>query len=471
MTSSSSNFHADEPLTPAGRLFLRPEINQIIHCVVGVKNSLDVDSVKSQIADSVMIQHPRFSSLLVRDRNGVEYWRRTSIEVDRHVIVVSERVSDDGVSDEKAVNDYLADLAISSSMDTDKPLWEIHLLLAHNCAIFRIHHALGDGISLMSLFLTCCRRADDPDALPTIVSDSKAVRRNTRRKSWAEEIPKMLLEFLFAVWFSFLFVAEFILRALWVSDRKTPISGGDGVELWPRKVATAKFAVEDMKAVKKAIPNATINDVLFGVIGAGLSRYLEHRQPKGLKEGLQLTGVAMVNLRKQPGLQDLADMMKGNTGSRWGNKLGILLLPVNYHKKVLDPLQCVKRLKKMLDQKKRTFEAHFSYGIGKLVMSCLGPKIACILNYRIVCNTSFTISNVIGPREEITIGGNPITYIRVTSTSLSHALTMHMMSYAGRAEMQILVAKDIIPDPEFLAECFENALLEMKKSVATLTTK
>ncbi|KGN43919.1 O-acyltransferase WSD1 [Cucumis sativus] len=462
--------NSDEPLTPAGRLFLRPEINQIIHCLVGLKNSIDVDSVKSQIADSIMIQHPRFSSLLVRDRNGVEYWRRTSIEVDRHVIVVSDPVSDDvgGVNDEKAANEYLADLAISSSMDYSKPLWEIHLLLAHNCAVFRIHHALGDGISLMSLFLTCCRRADDPDALPTIVSDLKAVRTGNRgRRSCGE----MMLEFLLTVWFSLLFVLEFIVRALWVCDRKTPISGGDGVELWPRKVATAKFALEDMKAVKKGVPNATINDVLFSVIGAGLSRYLEHRQPKGLKEGLQLTGVAMVNLREQPGLQDLSDMMKGNKGSRWGNKLGILLLPVNYYTKALDPLQYVKRTKKMLDRKKRTFEAHFSYGIGKLVMSFLGPKVACILNYRIVCNTSFTISNVIGPREEITIGGNPVTYIRVTSTSLSHALTMHMMSYAGRAEMQILVAKDIIPDPEFLAECFENALLEMKTAGATLTTK
>lgn len=54
---------------------------------------------------------------------------------------------------------------------------------------------------------------------------------------------------------------------------------------------------------------------------------------------------------------------------------------------------------------------------------------------------------------------------------LMQALTMHMMSYAGRAEMQILVAKDIIPDPEFLAECFENALLGMKTAGATLTTK
>ena len=47
---------------------------------------------------------------------------------------------------------------------------------------------------------------------------------------------------------------------------------------------------------------------------------------------------------------------------------------------------------------------------------------------------------------------------------LMQAITMHMLSYAGRAEMQILVAKDIIPDPEFLAKCFEDALFEMKEA-------
>jgi len=47
------------------------------------------------------------------------------------------------------------------------------------------------------------------------------------------------------------------------------------------------------------------------------------------------------------------------------------------------------------------------------------------------------------------------------------ALTMHMVSYAGRADMQILVAKDIIHDPDFLAKCFEDALLEMKAAAST----
>ncbi|KAI3878643.1 hypothetical protein MKW92_041503 [Papaver armeniacum] len=117
----------------------------------------------------------------------------------------------------------------------------------------------------------------------------------------------------------------------------------------------------------------------------------------------------------------------------------------------------------MLDKKKLSLEAHIAYAIGNFVMSFFGPKVAMWLNNRVVCNTSFTISNVVGPQEEIMFGGNPITSFRVTSTSLSHALTMHMVSYSGKAEMQILVAKDIIPDPRFLAKCFEDALLEMKE--------
>lgn len=47
---------------------------------------------------------------------------------------------------------------------------------------------------------------------------------------------------------------------------------------------------------------------------------------------------------------------------------------------------------------------------------------------------------------------------------LIQAITMHMVSYAGRADMQILVAKDIITDPKILAKCFQDALLEMKEA-------
>ncbi|KAM3382529.1 hypothetical protein P3S68_008103 [Capsicum galapagoense] len=176
--------------------------------------------------------------------------------------------------------------------------------------------------------------------------------------------------------------------------------------------------------------NATINDVLFGIISYRVSRYLDLHSPKALKKGLQLTGVAMINLRKQSGLQDFSQLMDSKTRARW--------------------------------------EGPCSYKIGDFVMSFFGPKLAVVLNYKFLSNTTFTFSNVIGPQEDSTFGGNHISSVKVTSSSLAHAITMHIVSYAGKADMQISVAKDIIPDPKVLAKCFQDDLLEMKEAAKTV---
>lgn len=52
--------------------------------------------------------------------------------------------------------------------------------------------------------------------------------------------------------------------------------------------------------------------------------------------------------------------------------------------------------------------------------NCFGLQFASLLNYRIVCNTTFTISNLVGPKEEFMIAGVPVTYIRATGSSLAH---------------------------------------------------
>ncbi|KAI3695585.1 hypothetical protein L1987_78583 [Smallanthus sonchifolius] len=450
----------DEPLSPAGRLFVQPATHQIINCALGLKQPLGLDAARTVVSNSLMIKHPRFSSILVTDDHGREHWRKIELDIDRHIILRPDPVGE-GDNDEAAVNDYLADLTVSSPLNTDKPLWEIHLLSAHKCVVMRIHHALGDGISLMSLMLTLTRKLDDSEQTPTIEPLVSSTR-NRRELRALEKVTKVLK----MIWYSLIYAFEFIMRGVWVKDGKTVVRGGEGVELWPRKLATVKFRLEDMKTVKNAVTEATINDVLFGVISFGLSKYLGNRSSNSLQEGLQITGVALVNLRPSPGLQDIKELMKKNagSGSGWGNKVGIMLLPVYYHRNGSDPLDYLKRAKMMIDRKKLSMEAFLSHQIGYFVMKFFGPKVASLLNYRVVCNTSFTISNVVGPREEITIAGIPVTYMRTTSSSLSHAITMHMLSYSGQADMQILVAKDLIPDPESLAKCFEDALFEMKEA-------
>ncbi|MFX6573976.1 wax ester/triacylglycerol synthase domain-containing protein, partial [Acinetobacter baumannii] len=174
---------ADQPLTPAGRLFVQPTMEQVINCAIAGENPLDVSAVRSEIQNSIMVKHPRFCSLMVRDSCGREYWRRTQVDLDRHIIVIDKPVSDVDtcVSDEDAVNSYISELSVSSPLPTDKPLWEVHLLMAHNTAVCRLHHALGDGISLMSMMLSLCRRIDDPEMPPTLGGVGKSSEEPRRR--------------------------------------------------------------------------------------------------------------------------------------------------------------------------------------------------------------------------------------------------------------------------------------------------
>ena len=42
-------------------------------------------------------------------------------------------------------------------------------------------------------------------------------------------------------------------------------------------------------------------------------------------------------------------------------------------------------------------------------------------------------------------------------------ISIYMVSYAGKAYLQMLVAKDIISDTEFLLNCFQDSFLQIKK--------
>lgn len=65
----------------------------------------------------------------------------------------------------------------------------------------------------------------------------------------------------------------------------------------------------------------------------------------------------------------------GEGGSRWGNKFGVILLPVYYHRDEPDPLRFVKRSKAMIDKKKLSLEAPFSYKLMDSIISLFGPKV------------------------------------------------------------------------------------------------
>lgn len=179
------------------------------------------------------------------DKEGREHWRPApAFDLDEHLLVIPEE-DDDG--SESYLNDYVAALTVSTPLSLEKPLWEVHIFPRRCCIVLRMHHALGDGISLMSLFLASSERVDDPSLPVTIPGDGP---RGKKAPLTVLALVALLWRALKMAFFTFFFVVDFFLHAAWVKDDPSPITGGAGVELWPRRLVTVTFDLEDIKAVK-----------------------------------------------------------------------------------------------------------------------------------------------------------------------------------------------------------------------------
>lgn len=222
-----------------------------------MRDPIDVDRLKSTLPHSPMVNHSHFSSLVFHGECGEDRWNRApGIDLDQHLIVIENPIAT--CHDEKAaINEYLAEL--SNCFDwpgLDKPLWEIHVLVAHRCLVFRIHHSLGDATSFIALLLASCTpKASCPkERLGPCVAE----RRNRGSNMWKEGAAGGV----WILWRRAAYVVELMLRATFWKDPRTVISGGDGVEMWPRKVATARFSLEDMRIVKSSVSNA-VSYIIF----------------------------------------------------------------------------------------------------------------------------------------------------------------------------------------------------------------
>ncbi|CAI7915532.1 unnamed protein product, partial [Closterium sp. NIES-53] len=227
----------------------------------------------------------------------------------------------------------------------------------------------------------------------------------------------------------------------------------------------------------------TINDVMVTVISGGLDRYLRHHHdqqaeragepaPVGtspLPTTVRLSAVCVVNIRPAPGLQEISSMLAGRSKARWGNCLGTFLLPLpvqspaltkdlltrngNSHSKGSNGAQGVngkpksqqatgeaegmvqskeggaagevekRRLRmvaSMCASKRQSLEAHYNYVNARLVLATAGMKSACTLMGRLLDQTTLSFSNMMGPVEEVSLGGHVIERISPTVLGQPH---------------------------------------------------
>ncbi|KAK9667143.1 hypothetical protein RND81_14G236100 [Saponaria officinalis] len=444
--------------------------HQVINLAMGLKYPIDIEALKLAFCNSVLIKNPKFCSVITTDKKGKKNWQKTHVNINDHLIIhhhlsPTTTTVDTSLEDykEATINAFLTNAAGSSKLtfDQNKPLWKLHVLMDLNCVVLRVHHALGDEFSLMSMLSACFGRNSENIKQKGYMDDYQSMKSNIHMKK-----NRGFWEVFQSLWLTLIYLLRFVGRILWIKDEFSEVDESNKCVVWPSKLVSAEYMLEDFWYVKTAIPCTTINDVLLGVISCGLSKYidLESTRAKLKEQQHSLTAIFKVNLHKDPTvLQKFEDMMKTSSGSStWGDKTSLVLLPI-YCRKRLHPLEHVTVMKAIMNKKKMSYEANCIHFAKKCIASCLGPKVGSWFYDRALSNSTLMISTIKGPAEEIVIGNNPVTYIRGHISSKSHAgITISMVSYAGRVDVQVMVAKEVISNPHLLIKCFHESLLEMK---------
>ncbi|KAI3681864.1 hypothetical protein L6452_36669 [Arctium lappa] len=477
----------EQALSPAARLFHEPNFNVYIIAIMGSKNPINPRIVYEKLPHT-LLKHHRFCSLQVVDDNngGTMKWVPTTVNLDNHIIIPTIPQTLNSSSPDQFLNDYIYNLT-KTSIDPSKPMWDLHLLNlktsdAAAVGIFRIHHSLGDGTSLMSLLLACTRQISNPDAVPTIPVTGKGSGWfsycNTSSVGggggWWRSLMVVWMG-LMVVWNTVVDVVGFMATAVFLKDTESPVKAPAGAEFTPRRFVYRTVSLDDMKIIKNAM-NLTINDVALGVTQAGLSRYIDRRYGQGREdEGatstekknnlprkkIRLRSTLLINIRPSSGIQALADMMEKNTEAKWGNWIGYVLLPFTIAIRD-DPIDYVREAKATIDRKKHSLEALYTFSIAELVLKLFGIKAASSLSHKIITHTTLSFSNLVGPLEEIGFYGHTMEFLAPSSYGQPH---VRIRSYVNKMTIVLSVDESTIPDPHKLLDDLEDSLKLIKEAV------
>ncbi|KAF7822977.1 dihydroorotase, mitochondrial isoform X1 [Senna tora] len=350
-------------------------------------------------------------NLQVSDKKGVKRWERVEVKLEDHIIEVepavllSQGTKSNMDSHAKWFNDYLSKIGMEK-LSHSKPLWEVHVIkyLANTTLVFKIHHSIGDGYTMVSALISGLKRADDP-SLPLSLPSLKS----SKTEPFANQSSSLrrYLSLSTSFFTSLSDFARSILRSTIVEDHKTPIrSGNDGIDFGPSSIFHITFPMDQIRDIKSKL-GVTVNDVITGIIFYGIRLYMQDiEHSSGTKDA---TLLPMLNIRNAKGYETLKDIEKSKGKSSWGNK--------------------------------------FTY------MHAMGKHF-----HKTMRNSSLLISNLVGPVDQLAMGNHPIKDVYFTLSGVPQSVVITIISYMGMLKVTIRTEEGFI-DEKKLASYFVSVLL------------
>lgn len=344
------------------------------------------------------------------------------------------------VPSEAAVT-QLVEYLMVQPMDLQQPLWEIYLIentgSGMSVVVPRVHHALGDGMSMVNLllFLTTDKDGKQID-FETATKHLKGSRKGSVRQSWGS----LLLKTVAAV-----------IKVLWL-----PIGSDDTVSSIHRSCAHTRFTEErklffskemnlaDIKHICKTHV-CTVNDVVVSLICGALRRYLEQKQEQ-LPENIQSRALFPVAFPR--------DMDIDRVTSALVNEWCLVSIKLDLEKQSHDAVSRLLAMKRECDDMKRGVEPFIQVAIQRIANAILPLSMLRNINLQTMLKHHLVFSNVPGPPETVLFAGEAVE--RMDFTLCNCMSQIGILSYRGSVFTSFYMDTAVIRDVECFNVCYRN---------------
>ncbi len=360
---------------------------------------------------------------------------------------------------------------VSRTLDRSKPLWEIHVINGlsedRSALLFKVHHAMVDGLAAVELFTLLMDPSADATDMPAeapffnppelpdaaqLVLDSVTHDLNFK---W-DMLNKMgaHLNMLGSIMGNGDQRRNFLQGVVnLVSDALSPmkplaINGKNGGEI---QLTWSEFPLAEVHAIR-AKYGASVNDVMLAVLSRAVDLYESYYHGIAGRAGKSFRVLIPVNMR--------VPQEKGEPGNR------ISLLPIEIPLAIDD---APSRLKRVIEYTRTMKQSHVANGIDViLTLPALSPAITQPLIWS-AAPTLFALvahswcTNVAGPPIPVYIMGHQMLHsYGFFPLNPSMGLASVIVSYNERITLTLVTDKAIIPDAQAIRRNLETAYAELR---------
>jgi WS/DGAT/MGAT family acyltransferase len=359
-------------------------------------------------------------------------------------------------------------------LDLSKPLWEFTIIEGLDCIeglppdcyaiVSKVHHACIDGISGIDMIeaihdLDPTRPNVQPSDKPWKGEDEPSPFELLTRAS----INNALQPFRFAEVAARTVPAlarfnEGVREGRFPAMKPVPRTRFNGTVTAHRVIEGRSFDLKRVRAMKNAVPAATVNDVVLTVCGGALRKYLEAKNELPQQS---MVAMAPISVRAQ------------NERGALGNQVAAMNVALGTH--IADPVERLKAVHADAASSKemtRAVGAKLMTDYTQFIPSTTAALAARLYTRLGIANTAnpmfnCVITNVPGPQVPLyCAGARMVAHYGMGPVFDGMGLIFPVVSYCGRITISTTACREMMPDPEFFARCLEESFAELEAAAA-----